>query len=93
MLETDVIPGYAPADVQFVAIHSYPEGEFAAGHVQQFGLTFPVALDLDGELFRRFRLPNHVFPLNVVIDAAGNVAHVGTDLDETLAAVDQLLGQ
>jgi hypothetical protein len=90
-IETDILPRFAPADVQVVVAHCYTEGESAAAHVQWFGLTFPIALDFDSELFRRFRLPGQVFPLNFVLDRDGRVAYLGPVLDDAVAAVEALL--
>ena len=87
MLENDILPGFSPDDVAIVAIHCHPDGRATASHVQWFGLTFPVALDIDSEMFRRFRLPEHVFPLNLVIDRNGDVAYLGTSLDEAVGEV------
>lgn len=74
-----------------MAAHSFPSGQNAAYHVQQFGLSFPVLLDFESELFRRYRIPGQVFPLNAVIDRDGRVAYVGDDLDEATAVLDGLL--
>lgn len=50
-----------------------------------------MALDLDSQLFRRLRLPQQVFPLNAVIDAEGNLAYLGADLDAAVAIIETLL--
>ena len=92
-IDSDVLPGFSPDDVQFVAIHCYPEGGNAAFHTQWFGLSFPLALDFDSELFRRFRLPGHVYPLHVVVDRQGRVAYVGAPLEDAVAAVQGLLAE
>ncbi|MEM6294198.1 MAG: hypothetical protein AAGA54_23160 [Myxococcota bacterium] len=91
-VEDEVLPAFDPDAFTAVAIHSFAEGRFPATHTQIFGLTFPVALDYDSEQFRRFRLPAHVFPLNVVFDEQGAVAHVGTELEDAVAVVETLLG-
>ena len=64
------------------------------GLVESFGVTLPVALDLEGEVFRYTRLPSMVFPLNVVIDQTGTVVHVDGNLDvtEAEAAIAAALG-
>ncbi|MEM6991918.1 MAG: hypothetical protein AAF721_15525 [Myxococcota bacterium] len=87
MIDSDIIPLYSADEFAAVAIHSFREGTVPASHVQVFGLGFPVALDYESEQFRRFRLPGHVFPLNVVFNPAGEVVHLGTDLDEAAAAI------
>jgi hypothetical protein len=91
LLEADILPSYSADDLQVVAIHCYPDAMPAVAHVQRFGLSFPMAFDFDSELFRRFRIPDHVYPLNIVIDQQGKFAHVGTTLEDALTAVDSLL--
>ena len=73
------------------AIHSFDNGGPACAHVQEFGLSFEMALDLDSEVFRHFRLPGQVFPLNVVFDTQGKVAYLGADLTAALKVVDSLV--
>lgn len=91
LIESDVLSRFPPTDLQVVAVHCFHDAQGAAGHVQRFGLTFPVALDFDSELFRRLRMIGHVFPLNVVIDRAGRVAYVGDVLDDAVTVVDSLI--
>ena len=91
MIDADVIPQFPEDEFAAIAIHSFREGTLPAFHVQAFGLQFPIALDYDSEQFRRFRLPEHVFPLNVVFDPTGRIVHVGTELDEAVAAVAEQL--
>ena len=91
LLENDIKPGLDPAKVQIVVLHCDRDPAPGAYHVQVFGLSFPMAFDLDDELFRRLRLPDHVYPLNVVIDTDGKIAHKGKVLDDAVAAVKKLL--
>ena len=49
--------------------------------LQEMGLTMPIALDMDGEIFRRYRLPGWVFPLNYLVGRDGKVAYIDTDLE------------
>lgn len=51
--------------------------------VESFGVTLPVVFDLEGELFRYYRLAARVFPLNAVIDRNGDLVHVDGNLDTT----------
>lgn len=62
--------------------------------VQDLGVSLPVALDLEGEIFRHYRLPSRVFPLNAVIDRMGNLVHVdgNRDIGEAEAAIVAALG-
>jgi hypothetical protein len=92
LLKDDVIPQFSPDDFAAIAIHNYPEATGPGVHVQAFGLPFQIGLDYESEQLRRYRLPNHVFPLNVVFDADGEIIHVGTELDDAVAAVEAELG-
>ena len=74
-----------------MAVHCDTSGQPAAAHVQEYGLTFPIVLDLDSQLFRRLRLPGQVFPLNAVIDQEGNLAYLGPDLPESVAVAQSLI--
>lgn len=62
--------------------------------VDELGVTLPVALDLEGEIFRHYRVPSRVFPLNVVIDRSGALVHVDANLDisDAEAAIVAALG-
>ena len=53
-----------------------------------------VASDFEGEVFRHYRLPSRVFPLNVVIDRNGALVHVdgNRDITEAEAAIVAALG-
>jgi hypothetical protein len=48
---------------------------------------------MDSEAFRHYRIPNHVFPLHIVIGRDGKIAHIsgkeGLDLVE--AAVQEAM--
>ena len=91
LIEANLVTRYPAESFQVLVAHSFPSGQDAAYHVQLFGLSFPVFLDFESELFRRYRIPGHVFPLNAVIDTDGRVAHIGTVLDEATAVLDGLL--
>ncbi len=91
LIETTVLPKYPADKFEVTAIHSFYDGQPAAAHVQEFGLTFDVAFDFDSEVFRRLRLPAQVFPLNMVVDQTGKIAYLGTELAEALKVVDGLV--
>jgi hypothetical protein len=87
LIDSETIPQYSPDEFAAIGIHCFVDGTLPAVHVQAFDLSFPVGLDYDSELFRQYRLPGKVFPLNVVFDAQGQVVHVGTVLEEAQAAI------
>lgn len=62
--------------------------------VESLGVSLPVALDLEGEIFRHYRVPAQVFPLNAVIDRDGNLVHIdgNRDITEAEAALVAALG-
>ena len=91
MLQNNILPQHTNDDLLIVVIHCDAQARTPSAHIQQFGLTYPIALDFDSELFRRFRLPGQVFPLNVVIDREGRVAHIGIVLDDAVAVAEGLL--
>ena len=91
LLENKIKPTLDPAKVQIVVVHCLNNPLMGAYHVQLFGLSYPMAFDLDDELFRRLRLPDHVYPLNVVIDREGKIVHTGKVLDDAVAAVGKLI--
>lgn len=92
MLDRDIRERFADRPVEFVAINSHPEGTGAGVDVQRHDLKMPMAYDFDSQIFRRYRLPEHVFPLNVVIDGSGEVVVLTADLDEAVEAVARTLG-
>lgn len=93
MLENDIRAQFAGQPFEIVAINSHHEASGAGVDVQRHGLRFPMAFDFDSELFRRYRLPDHVFPLNVVIDREGKVVLATASLDEAVEAVARALGE
>jgi peroxiredoxin len=90
LLQREILPSFDAAEVQVVVIHCDPQGQTPAAHKQTFALSFPIVLDFESELFRRFRLPDHVFPLNAVIARDGTIAHVGVVLDDAVAVARAL---
>lgn len=91
LLQNDALPKFDPARLQVLIIHCSIDATLAGQHVQQFGLTFPMVLDFDSELFYRFRIRGQVFPLNVVVDAAGKIVHIGGLLDDAIAAATKAI--
>ncbi len=91
MIASDFVAQYDSAQFSAIALHCFDAGQAPAYHQQWFDLNFPIALDFDSELFRAYRIPHQVYPLNVVIDAQGNVAHIGSTLEDAKAVIDLLL--
>ncbi len=63
-----------------MAVHKGTRLAGVTAKLDEFGITFPLALDFDGEVFRRYRMPRLVFPINVVVGRDGKVVHFDTEL-------------
>lgn len=88
-IETQLLPTYGAQGLDAVAVNTSRNTTFAAQVALDKGITFPIALDVESEVFRYYRVPGRVFPLNVVIDREGRIAHVdnGPGLDAAEAAI------
>jgi peroxiredoxin len=92
-LQQSLVPAYAGQDFVAVGVNTSHRTAYADKVATDAGLTIPVALDMDSEAFRHYRIPNHVFPLHIVIGRDGKIAHIsgkeGLDLVE--AAVQEAM--
>lgn len=93
-IESELLPQYEAEGLSVVPVLVGLDPAAGVALVDSLGVTLPVALDLEGEIFRHFRVPSRVFPLNVVIDRAGDVVHIDSNLDisEAEAAIVAALG-
>lgn len=93
-IETELLPLYEADGLVVVPVLVGLDAASGMTLVQELGVTLPVALDLEGEIFRHYRLPSMVFPLNAVIDRTGTLIHVDGNLDisEAEAAIVAALG-
>ncbi|MDO8733084.1 MAG: TlpA disulfide reductase family protein [Actinomycetota bacterium] len=62
--------------VQFVGLDTRDSGTSAQAFVNRFGLTYPQAIDTDGQVQLLFRdtLPAQAIPSTLIVDAHGKVA-------------------
>lgn len=81
------IPMYGEQGFVATAAHCLAPGTEADELAVRARMTYPMAYDFDRELFRSYRRPGEVFPLNAVVDREGNLVYVGDDIDEAEAAI------
>lgn len=86
-MQTQILDRYE--GVYGAAVHSLASGVAADQMVVEQDLAFPMVYDFDSEILRQLRLAKHLFPLEVVIDAEGELAYVGSNF---AAAVDVVAG-
>ena len=89
-VEHELMPGYSAADFVAVGVNTTHRTAFAGTVVDEAELSLPMALDLDSAAFRHYRMPEKVFPLNVVVGRDGKILHVDTEegLASTETAID-----
>lgn len=88
-VQQSLVPSFAADDFVAVGINTTHRTAYADKVAADAGLTIPVVLDMDSEAFRHYRVPNHVFPLHVVIDRDGKIVHV--DDQPGLATVEEAI--
>ena len=91
LLEAEIVPNYPALSV--LAISSQPETTQAQRIMERDALSFPMLLDFDREMYRFYRRTGYVYPLHVVIDPDGRVAHIdnGPGLEPLKEALDRLI--
>jgi peroxiredoxin len=89
VIESELVPSYAASEFLAVGVNTTHRTAFAGEVARDSGASFPMTLDLDSEAFRTLRMPEKVFPLNIVLDREGVVRHVDTEqgLEEATAAI------
>lgn len=77
--------------VQFVGLDTRDSATSAQGFIKTFGITYPQAIDTDGQVQLLFRdsLPAQAIPSTVIVDEQGRVAAriLGTATEATLRNV------
>ncbi len=93
-IDDELLPTYGPQGLDAVAVNVSRETGYAARVAREKELSFPVVLDIESEVFRLYRVPGSVFPLNVVIGRDGTIVHVDNEssIDAAAAAVAEALG-
>ena len=67
---------YKRKGLEILAINTEPAAEDAVrGFVTELRLTFPVLLDPQGEVSRKYRVPG--LPVSVLVDRQGMIRHIG----------------
>lgn len=84
-VEADIISAYPSSDFVAIGVNTTHRTAFAGKVVDEAGLTLPMTLDLDSVAFRHFRMPEKVFPLNVVVGRDGTILHVDAEEGLVLA--------
>ncbi|MBX7078356.1 MAG: redoxin domain-containing protein [Nannocystaceae bacterium] len=92
-VEHELMASYPGSDFLAVGVNTTHRTAFAGQVVAEGGLTLPMTLDLDSAAFRHYRMPQKVFPLNVVVDRDGVIVHVDTEegLASTRTAIEAAL--
>ena len=88
-VQSEIIDRFAGQDFVFLPISRGEERHTVEAFRKRMGYTFPMGLDPDQRIFRRYA--NNYIPRNFLIDREGNI--VGKDLagDDLDAAIKKLL--
>lgn len=89
VIEAEMVPNYSTDDLVIVGVNKGHRTAYADTIAAESSLSFPVVLDIDSQAFRRYRVPNKVFPLHIVIDTDGTIALA--DTEPGLASVEATL--
>lgn len=84
IIEKDFWQVYGDQGLATVAVHLGDKLETAVSFQRQTGITFPMFLDLDAEVLRRYTRAGqsqYLFPLVYLIDTGGKVAHIWQDVE------------
>ena len=92
-VQADIVTAYSSAEFLAVGVNTSHRTAFAGNVVRDGGLTLPMTLDIDSAAFRSYRMPEKVFPLNVVVDRDGSITHVDAEagLVAARAAIDDAM--
>lgn len=70
--------------------------EKTAKFQQEIGVTYPIALDLDGSIFGKFTVPNAGVTRNIIIDKEGKIAYMTRlfkqdEFEEMVEVIEELV--
>ena len=85
-IDDTLLPADFDRGLRALAIYAGEQTAFGQVVARDAGLELPILFDLDWSVFERYRIPEHVMPLSVVIGRDGRVVHV--DGDDDLAAAE-----
>lgn len=80
-IQNELLPKYQDQGLFVIAVHKGTRIGPLSTKLVEWGVTLPVALDFDSEVFRRWRKPDWVFPLNAVVGRDGKVAYFDGELE------------
>jgi hypothetical protein len=95
LVQNELLPTYGGQGFSAVAVNSSRNTEYAAALILDEAISLPTGLDIESEVFRYYRVPGLAFPLHVVVDRQGKIAHVdnGPGLGAVEAAIVAALAQ
>ena len=82
-LQKDVIDRFAGKDVVVLPISRGEKRETVEAFIEKMGYTFPVGLDGDQSIYKKYA--SNYIPRSVVVDKDGKVVYVAVGYDETIA--------
>lgn len=95
-VQTEIVDRFAGRNFRFIPISRGEERAKVEGFMKEQGYTFPVALDPEQEIYRRYA--SNYIPRNFLVDQTGRVvlASVGyesEEFDALVALIDQTLNK
>ena len=89
-LQKDVIDRFAGKDVVVLPISRGEERKTVENFVEKMGYTFPIGLDGDQSIYKKYA--SNYIPRSVVVGKDGKVVYVGVGYDEEIAkAIDNAI--
>lgn len=85
-IDDALLPAYGDLGLRALSVYAGEQTAFGQALARDAEIGFPMIFDIDWPVFERYRLPDHVMPLSVVIGRDGRVVHVDGDGD--LAAAE-----
>ena len=95
-LESEVWQEFKEDDFILIGIDLKEDESTTKAFVEKIGVTYPIALDLDGSLFNLFAGPKQGVTRNIVIDKKGNIAFLTrlyerVEFEEMISVIKQEL--
>jgi peroxiredoxin len=89
-LQKDVIDRFAGKDVMVLPISRGEERKTVENFIQKMGYTFPIGLDGDQSIYKKYA--SNYIPRSVVVGKDGKVVYVGVGYDQDIAkAIDNAI--
>ena len=95
-LESEVWQEFKEDDFILIGIDLKEDEATTRAFVEKIGVTYPIALDLDGSLFNLFARPKQGVTRNIVIDKKGDIAFLTrlyerVEFEEMISVIKQEL--